>query len=123
MIGGLKQTATKQNLKGNKLETMQKVITYFSNHIHLMKYDQYLVNGYPIATGVVESACKLLVKKRMEGCGMRWSIKGAEAMLLLRSIDESSDWDDYLYFHAEQEKIRLYNGDNIVKINEYKKAS
>lgn len=84
-----------------------------------MKYDQYLVNGYPIATGVVESACKLLV----EGCGMRWSIKGAEAMLLLRSIDKSSDWDDYLYFHAEQEKIRLYNCDNIVKINEYKKAS
>jgi len=109
VIGGMKQTITKQKLRGHKLKAMEKVITYFTNHIQIMNYDQYLAKGYPIATGVVESACKLLVKDRMEGCGMRWSIEGAEAMLLLRSIDKSSDWENYQNFHIKQEGNRLFN--------------
>ena len=60
-----------------------------------MKYDEYLANGYPIATGVVESACGHIVKDRMELSGARWSIDGAEAMLRVRSIVKSQDWDDY----------------------------
>jgi hypothetical protein len=51
-----------------------------------MKYNEYLEAGYPIGSGVVESACGHTVKNRMEGTGRRWSIKGAESMLLLRSI-------------------------------------
>ena len=59
----------------------KKVITYFENHKPYMKYHQYLMNGYPIATGVVESACGHLVKERMEIAGARWSIQGAESIL------------------------------------------
>jgi len=109
VIGSMKQTKKKKNLTGNKLKSMEKVITYLSNHRKLMKYDEYLANGYPIGTGVVESACKLLVKKRMEGCGMRWSLEGAEAMLTLRSIETSNDWDEYHKFRIEQEAKRLYD--------------
>ncbi len=51
-----------------------------------MRYGEYLAEGYPIATGVIEGACRHLVKDRMERAGMRWSLDGAQAMLDLRSI-------------------------------------
>jgi len=43
-----------------------------------MKYDQYLSHGYPIGSGVVESACSHVVKDRMEISGARWGICGAD---------------------------------------------
>ena len=73
-----------------------------------MRYDEYLAAGYPIGSGGVESTCGHTVKKRMEGTGRRWSIKGAESTLLLRSIYTSNDWDA----HRMLERKRLY--DNIL---------
>jgi len=67
-----------------------------------MKYDEYLAKGYPIATGVVESACGHLVKNRMEIAGAKWGIEGAEAILKLRSVVKSADWDSYWKFRVEQ---------------------
>ncbi len=46
-----------------------------------MYYDQYLEKGYPIASGVIKGACRNFVKDRMERAGMRWTVKGAQAML------------------------------------------
>ena len=57
-----------------------------------MKYDEYLALGYPIGSGVVESACGHVVKDRMEITGARWGINGAEAILKLRSVVKSNDW-------------------------------
>jgi hypothetical protein len=108
VIGGLKQIKTKQKLKGNKAKSIDKVVTYFSNHQDLMKYDEYLSVGFPIGTGVVESACKQVVKQRMEGSGMRWGLERAESMLLLRSIKTSNDWDDFQEFNTKQQKQKLY---------------
>jgi len=108
VIGGIKQIKTKQEIKGNKAETIEKVIKYLTNHKSLMKYDQYLSKGYPVGTGVVESACKQVVKQRMEGSGMRWSIDGAENMLLMRSIKTSNDWDSFQKFHTVKQKSKLY---------------
>jgi hypothetical protein len=68
------------------------------------------VNGYPIASGAVEGACKNLVKDRMERSGMRWQIPGAEAVLKLRAIKLSSDMDEYWRFHIRKEQERLYGG-------------
>ena len=75
-----------------------------------MKYDEYLAAGFPVATGVVESACGSVVKHRMEGEGKRWSLAGAEAMLTLRSLKKSHDNDlrKYWRFHAQQEHRRRY---------------
>ncbi len=42
-----------------------------------MTYDEYLAVGLPIATGVIEGACRHLVKDRLERTGMRWSASGA----------------------------------------------
>ena len=67
-----------------------------------MKYDQYLSQGYPIGSGVVESACSHVVKDRMEISGARWGIKGSEAILKLRSVAKSNDWDQYWEFFTAQ---------------------
>ena len=73
-----------------------------------MKYNEYLEAGYPIATGVVEAACKHLVKDRFERTGMRWTIPGAEAVLRLRALYLNGDLDDYMKLHKRREHQRLY---------------
>jgi hypothetical protein len=110
VIGGLKQNLSKRKkLKKNQRQTLKTTITYFENHRQWMCYDDYLTAGYPIGSGVVESTCGHTVKNRMEGTGRRWSIKGAESTLLLRSVYTSNDWDAYWKAHWELEQKRLYN--------------
>jgi hypothetical protein len=108
VIKGMRQSATKQGLKGAKRETVDKVAKYLRRNRKYMKYDDYLRQGLPIASGCVEGACKNLIKDRMERSGMRWSLAGAEAMIQLRSLYLSDDLDDYWDFHLEQEHRRLY---------------
>jgi hypothetical protein len=110
VIGGLKSAKTKRGLRGARANAIDRCVRYFENHKHMMAYDEYLAWGLPIATGVVESACNALVKNRMEGCGMRWSLRGAEAMLRLRSVSLSNDWPAYWKYHIAAEQRRLYGG-------------
>jgi hypothetical protein len=108
VIGGLKQTMSKRQLTASQRKTFTQAITYFENHRQWMQYDTYLMAGYPIGSGVVESTCGHTVKDRMEGSGRRWSIDGAESTLLLRSIVTSDHWDAYWESHMHQERRRLY---------------
>ena len=103
--------------KKSQLEKFSKVITYLSNHKQYMNYDQYLAQGYAIASGVVESACGHVVKDRMEISGARWGINGAESILKLRSIEKSNEWDDYWKFFTKQaqKKYIASNGFNPTK--------
>jgi hypothetical protein len=71
--------ATKRALKGQKQRTVAEVTAYYYRNRARMRYDFYLQNGYPIASGSVEGACKNLVKDRMERSGMRWTLPMAEA--------------------------------------------
>jgi hypothetical protein len=73
-----------------------------------MKYDLYLAKGYPIGSGVVEGACRHLVKDRLERTGMRWRPEGAQAMLELRATYLNEDWESFWAYHVEQEDERLY---------------
>ncbi len=107
VIGGLKQSIAKRKLTKRKIDSLNVVIRYFENHRDWMKYDEYLRLGYPIGTGVVESTCGHTVKNRMEGTGRRWSIEGAEATLLLRSIYTSNDWQAYWQSHMRRERMLL----------------
>jgi hypothetical protein len=72
----------------------------------LMHYQQALRDGLPIATGVIEGACRYLVKDRMDRTGARWSLTGAEAVLRLRAVRASGDFDAYWQFHLAREKER-----------------
>ena len=76
--------------------------------IHYMRYDEYLAKGYPIATGVIEGACRHLVNDRMGITGARWGIDRAEAVLRLRSLKSSGHFDDYWEFHEQQEYRRTH---------------
>ena len=71
-----------------------------------MKYDHYLKAGFPIPTGVIESACRHLIKERMDITGDRWTLRGGEAVLPMGSFYISGDWDEYLQFHLQQEHKR-----------------
>ena len=72
----------------------------------LMRYAGALRDGLPIATGVIEGACRYLVKDRMDRTGARWSLAGAEAVLRLRALRASDDFDDYWRFHLARENER-----------------
>ena len=73
-----------------------------------MKYDEYLRQGCPVATGVIEGACRHVIKDRMERAGMRWKVPGAQAMLSLRTIHTNGDWAVFQEFRMELEKECLY---------------
>ena len=61
-----------------------------------------LAKGYPIATGVIEGACRDLVKDRIEITGARWGLEGGEAVLKLRALYINGDVDAYWEFHEKQ---------------------
>ena len=73
-----------------------------------MKYDEYLKNGYPIASGVVESACSEVVANRTELPGARWTVTGVEHMLKHRSIHSSENWDEYWDYYREWKQKENY---------------
>ena len=108
VIGGLKQMNTKGDLNKAKRAQLTKVLTYFENNRRFMQYDEYLANGYPIGSGVVEGACRHLVKDRMEGTGMRWRIAGAQAMLNLRAVFLNDDWESFQQHRIELNCQKLY---------------
>jgi hypothetical protein len=97
-----------RKLTGEKRRRLQAAITYYENNRRHMRYDEYLKAGYPIGSGVVEGACRHLVKDRMEGAGMRWSLAGAQAMLHLRALYLNGDWREFVEHRIAQEQIALY---------------
>jgi len=108
VISGLGQMRTKRGLKGARRKTIEEVTGYFGRNRERMKYDEYLAKGYPIGSGVVEGACRHLVKDRLERTGMRWRPDGAQAMLDLRATYLNEEWDPFWAYHIEQEYERLY---------------
>ena len=108
VIRGMRYQATQRGLKGSKRKTVRDAADYFEGNRDRMKYDEYLAAGYPIGSGVVEGACRHLVKDRMERTGMRWLPTGAQAMLDLRATYLNGEWDAFWNFHVTQEDERLY---------------
>lgn len=108
VIGGLKQMATKQGLRGSRQQQLSAAIGYLERNRRLMRYDEYLAAGYPIGSGVAEGACRHLVKDRMERTGMRWRVPGAQAMLNLRAVYVNGDWNAFQKHRIKEERHRLY---------------
>jgi len=108
VVAGLRQMGTKRKLRGKKRDKLAKICGYLENNTHRMHYDVYLAAGYPIASGVIEGACRHFIKDRMERSGMRWTIESAQAMLDVRSTYLNGDWDDFMRYRIEQETQRLY---------------
>jgi hypothetical protein len=91
-----------------QVQSLNTTLGYYRRNLPYMHYDQYLAQGWPIGTGVVEGACGHLVKDRMEQAAMRWTPAGAEALLELRAVRVNEDWADYQRFHRQCQHQRLY---------------
>ena len=107
---GLRRAATRKQLSQNQRIPVDKAADYIDNNQLRLRYDLALAQGLPIATGVIEGACRHLVNDRMDITGARWGLDRAEAILKLRSLKISGDLAAYLAFHFEQEHKRNYPG-------------
>ena len=110
VVKGIRQSATKRGFVGAKSKTLCGVADYLHRNRARMRYDEYLAQGWPIASGPVEGACKNLIKDRMERSGMRWTEEMAETIVQLRAIYLSDDFDRYWSFHIENDQQRLHPG-------------
>jgi hypothetical protein len=99
VIRGLRRMGSLRKLSGDKLKDLRRICGYFEKHKERMRYDEYLRKGYPIASGVIEGACRHLVKDRMERSGMRWTLENARSMLGVRAVFQSDYWER---FHRER---------------------
>lgn len=117
VVKGIGQKATKHGIKGVQRKSIDAALQYLYANRDRMHYDQYLADGLPIASGAVEGACKNLVKDRMERSGMRWKLPTAEAMLRMRALYLSGDFDEYWAFHIKQEQTRLRGNKTWVPIS------
>ena len=87
-------------------------VRYLGNKREFLRYDQALDAGWPIATGVIEGACRHLIADRLSIGGARWGLDGAEAVLTLRAVISNGDFEEYWQFHLACEHQRLYPGVN-----------
>jgi hypothetical protein len=115
VVQGLRRMGTQWGLKGPKRNTLTQLCAYLGKNRERMRYDQYLAKGYPIASGVIEGACRHLVKDRMERAGMHWTMEGAQAMLDVRSTYVTGDWEEYQAYRIERETQRLYPHRHLVE--------
>jgi hypothetical protein len=96
---------------------VDKAVTYLTNNHMYMKYDKALANGWPIATGVIEGACRFVIEDRFGITGARWSPDGAEAILKLRAVVINGDLDDYMNYYKtrylNEKHLTRYDPDSV----------
>jgi hypothetical protein len=108
VIASFQHMAQDQQYTPSQRAQLEKTATYFQRNLPYMDYNTYLQRGWPIASGVIEGACRHFVKDRCELSGMRWTQPGVENLFRLRAVAENGDWDDYHLFRKHQRHIRLY---------------
>jgi hypothetical protein len=114
VAAGMRRSATLRKLNTRERLAVDDCADYLLKYRPYLRYDQYLAAGLPIATGVIEGACRHLIKDRMDITGACWGLSGAEAVLKLRSLRASGDLDAYWAFHENADHVRnhldLYAG-------------
>ena len=106
VAAAMRRSATVRAFTASKRAAVDTCADYLLKYRAMLRYDQYLAAGYPIGTGVIEGACRFLVKDRMERTGARWSLDGAEAVLRLRALWTHGDFEPYWAFHLHREYER-----------------
>ncbi len=120
VAAGMRRSATARRIKKKERKNVDRCADYLLNHTPYLRYHEYLASGFPIATGVIEGACRHLVSDRMDLTGARWSLTGAEAVLRLRALRSSGDFEQYWRFHEQREYQRnhasRYSDGNVVPV-------
>jgi hypothetical protein len=114
VAAGIRRSATLQHLSQNEREKADKCADYLLKYRQFLHYNIYLEKGYPIATGVIEGACRHLVNDRMDITGARWRLDRAEAVLRIRALRSSGDFEEYWEFH----KLREFNRNHASKFQD-----
>jgi len=109
VAAAIRRTATRRGLTHEQRRNADTAADYLHNKKRYLDYPAALAAGWPIATGVIEGACRHLVKDRMDVTGARWGLDGAEAILKLRALTSNGDFDAYWTFHMRQEQLRVHN--------------
>ena len=105
---GLRRRATAEHLPRSKRRKADEAARYLTNKADYLDYPSALAAGWPIATGVIEGACRHVVKDRMDITGARWSAEGAEAVLKLRALRANNDFEPYWRHHLQREHQRIH---------------
>lgn len=108
VAASIRRTATRRSLDPDKRAKADRCAAYLHNKKPYLDYPTALAAGWPIATGVIEGACRHLVKDRLDITGARWGLDGAEAVLKLRALRSNDDFDDYWTHHLAQERNRVH---------------
>jgi hypothetical protein len=108
VAGHVRRQATNSRLDPAHRKPADEAAAYLTNKPPYLDYPTALTNGWPIATGIVEGACRHLVKDRMDITGARWGLAGAEAILKLRAIKANGDFDQYWRYHLAQEQHHVH---------------
>lgn len=104
VAAGMRRSATRQGLSQRK--AVDVCAKYIKKRREFMRFGDALSAGLPIASGAIEGACRHLVRDRLDCCGARWNVNGAEAILKLRALASSSDLEEYWAFHLRCEYQR-----------------
>lgn len=108
VAGRIQRKSAQARLAPDKRKNADACVAYLLNKSRYLRYHQALAAGWPIATGVIEGACRHLIKDRMDLTGARWGLSGAETVLKLRALTSNHDFDAYWAYHLEQEKQRVH---------------
>ena len=108
VAGAIARKATALGLDKQRRKKADDCTRYLKNKRPYLDYPKPLTKGWPIATGVIEGACRHLVRDRFDITGARWSLDGAEAMLKLRAVRANDDWEQYWHHHLAAERERVH---------------
>ena len=108
VAGTIRRQATNARLEPTRRKPADEAASYLTNKAPYLDYPTALENGWPIATGLVEGACRHLIKDRMDITGARWGLAGAEAILKLRALKANRDFEDYWRYHLAQEHHHVH---------------
>jgi hypothetical protein len=108
VIAAIETAATTKTLTAREHKSVNKALSYLRRNASFLDYPTYLARGLPIATGLIEGACRHLIQDRLGITGAKWGLVGAEAMLRLRALYSSGDWDEYWRYHLTKERLRNY---------------
>lgn len=106
VVAGIRQSATLRGAHGQRRAAVLKCVTYLRARARWLDYTAALAAGLPIASGVIEGACRHLVQDRLGMTGARWDLPMAEAVLRLRALRSSGHWEAYVAFHTQRENFR-----------------
>lgn len=108
VAAAIRRKATTRGLEPSARRNADRCASYLLAKRDYLDYPKALAAGWPIATGIIEGACRHLVKDRLDLTGARWGLDDAETILKLRALRANGDFEQYWTFHLNQEQHRVH---------------